>query len=134
MSIYPVSPRNAQSRSVADYVAAIGGLDGLRAILTKYWRSDRIEIFPRDSGQEWLEDRNVPKDLAELLTKGIEEAFCRGFLDDRRAVDMAVRRVQVLIEENMALPLTPVDEKRVFQLIRKNEDREWKQMIEMMQQ
>ena len=130
----PPSPRNAQSRSVADYVAAIGRLDGLRAILTKYWRSDRIEIFPRDSGLEWLEDRNVPKDLAELLTNGIEEALCRGFLDDRRAVDMAVCRVQLLIEENITMPLTPVDKERVLQLIRENEKHDWKLMIETMAQ
>ena len=31
-------------------------------------------------------------EMIELLTNGIEEALCRGFLDDRRAVDMAVRR------------------------------------------
>jgi len=72
-------------------------------------------------------------DLVDFLLD-LEEALCRGFLDDRRAVDMAVRRVQVLIEENMALPLTPVDEKRVFQLIRENEKHDWKLVIETMTQ
>ena len=127
----PPSPRNAQSRSVADYVAAIGGLDGLRAILTRYWRSDRMRIFQRDFGPEWLEDRNVPKDLAELLMNGIEEALFRGFLEEHRAVDMAVRRVQVLIEENITLPLMR-DKERVLQLIREKEEVDWKLITAMM--
>ena len=40
-------------------------------------------------------------DLVDFLLD-LEEALCRGFLDDRRAVDMAVRRVQhVMIETIM---------------------------------
>ena len=128
----PPSPRNAHwshGVTVATVVAGLGGLDGLRGILMQYWRSDKGYIL-----DGFLERRFVPKDLVELLTKGIEEAFCRGFLDDRRAVDMAVRRVQVLIEENITLPLTPVDETRVFQLIRENEKHDWKLVIETMTQ
>ena len=128
----PPSPRNAHwshGVTVATVVAGLGGLDGLRGILMQYWRSDKGYIL-----DGFLERRFVPKDLVELLTKGIEEAFCRGFLDARHAVDMAVRRVQVLIEENMTLPLTPVDEKRVFQLIRENEKHDFKLMIEKMTQ
>ena len=128
----PPSPRNAHwshGVTVATVVAGLGGLDGLRGILMQYWRSDKGYIL-----DGFLERRFVPKDLVELLTKGIEEAFCRGFLDDRRAVDMAVRRVRVLIEENITLPLTPVDETRVFQLIRENEKHDWKLVIETMTQ
>ena len=128
----PPSPRNAHwshGVKVATIVAGLGGLDGIRAILMEYWRADKVYIL-----DGFLERRFVPKDLVELLTKGIEEAFCRGVLDARHAVDMAVRRVQVLIEENMTLPLTPVDEKRVFQLIRENEKHDWKLMIEKMTQ
>jgi len=127
----PPSPRNAQSRSysVAAVVAAIGGLEreyfGLRAILTDYWRLNQFGICTLDG---------IPKDLAELLTNGIEEALGRGFLDDRRAVDMALRRVQLLIEENITLPLTPVDKERVLRLIRENEEDDWKLMIETMAQ
>ena len=73
----------------------------------------------------------MPKDLVELLTKGIEEAFCRGFLDARHAVDMAVRRVQVLIEENITLPLMR-DKERVLQLIREKEEVDWKLITAMM--
>ena len=128
----PPSPRNAHwshGVTVATVVAGLGGLDGLRGILMQYWRSDKGYIL-----DGFLERRFVPKDLVELLTKGIEEAFCRGFLDARHAVDMAVRRVQVLIEENITLPLTPVDETRVFQLIRENEKHDWKLVIETMTQ
>ena len=122
----PPSPRNAQSRSVADYVAAIGGLDGLRTILTKYWRSDKIEMYP----QVWLEV-HLPEDLVELLTNGIEEALCRGFLEEHHALFMAVRRVQLLIEKDITLPLAR-DKERVWQLIREKEEDDWKLMADMM--
>ena len=72
-------------------------------------------------------------DLVDFLLD-LDEALCRGFLDDRRAVDMAVRRVQLLIEENITLPLTPVDKERVLRLIRENEEDDWKLMIETMTQ
>ena len=79
-----------------------------------------------------MERRFVPKDLVELLTKGIEEAFCRGFLDDRRAIGMAVCRVQLLIGENITLPLTPVDKTRLAPLIRENEKHDWEHIRMMM--
>ena len=126
----PPSPRNPQPISVAAVVEGLGGLDGLIAILREYWSSDQFVMVYKP---EWLERRNVPKDIVDLLMD-LEEAICRGFLDDRRAVDMAVRRVQVLIEENITLPLTPVDETRVFQLIRENEKHDWKLVIETMTQ
>ena len=68
-------------------------------------------------------------DLVDFLLD-LDEALCRGFLDDRRAVDMAVRRVQLLIEENM-LPLTPAD-KEVLPLIREKEKDDWELMVDMM--
>jgi len=37
-----------------------------------------------------------------------------------------------LIEENITLPLTPVDEKRVLQLIRENEKHDWVHIRMMM--
>ena len=49
----------------------------------------------------------MPKEMIELLTKGIEEALCRGFLEARDALDMAGRRAELLIDENITLPLTP---------------------------
>ena len=69
-------------------------------------------------------------DLVDFLLD-LDEALCRGFLDDRRAVDMAVRRVQLLIEENVTLPLTPAD-KEVFPLIREKEKDDWELMVDMM--
>ena len=124
----PPSPRSALwARSVADVVAGLGGLEpGLRAILTKYWSPDQPNAVV-------AENCKVPQDLVDLL-KDLEEALCRGFLEEQRAVDMAVRRVQLLIEENITLPLTPVDKERVFQLIRENEEDDWKLMIETMAQ
>ena len=68
-------------------------------------------------------------DLVDFLLD-LDEALCRGFLDDRRAVDMAMRRVQLLIEENM-LPLTPAD-KEVLPLIREKEKDDWELMVDMM--
>ena len=125
----PPSPRNPHPISVAAVVAGFGHLDGLRAILTEYWRSDIIPKYP----PEWLEARNVPKEMIELLTNGIEEALCRGFLDLVRAVDMAVRRAELLIGENITLPLTR-DKERVLQLIREKEKHDFKLMIEKMTQ
>ena len=125
----PPSPRNAHwshGVTVATVVAALGGLDGLRAILMEHWSSDQINAVI-------AEDCKVPQALVDLLMD-LEEALCRGFLDGRHAVDMAVRRVQLLIEENITLPLTPVDKERVFQLIRENEEDDWKLMIETMTQ
>ena len=128
----PPSPRNSRwpadgcTISIATVVEVIGGLDGLRAILTKYWRSDRIDV----TMDVW--EVHMPRDMVDLLIPDLEEALCRGFLDDRRAVDMAVRRVRLLIEENITLPLTPVDEKRVLQLIRENEKHDWVHIRMMM--
>ena len=123
----PPSPRNPHPISVAAVVAGFGHLDGLRAILTEYWRSDIIPKYP----PEWLEARNVPKEMIELLTNGIEEALCRGFLDLVRAVDMAVRRAELLIGENITLPLTR-DKERVLQLIREKEEDDWKGIVRAM--
>ena len=124
----PPSPRNPQPISVATVVEGLGCLEGLRAILKEYWRPDQILAV---NVWEVLEERNVPKDLAELLTNGIEEAFCRGFLDDRRAVDMAVRRAEMLIEENITLPLAR-DKDRVYWLMQKMEEEHWKGIVDVM--
>ena len=122
----PPSPRNAQSRSVADYVAAIGGLDGLRTILTKYWRSDKIEMYP----QVWLEV-HLPEDLVELLTNGIEEALCRGFLEEHQALVMAMRRAELLISESITLPVAR-DKDRVYWLMQNMEEEDWKGIVDVM--
>ena len=123
----PPSPRNPQPISVAIVVAGLGGLDGLRAILTEYWRSDIIPKYP----PEWLEARNVPREMIDLLVNGIEEALCRGFLDLVRAVDMAVRRAQLLINENITLPLKR-DKDRVYWLMQDMEKEEWEGIVDAM--
>ena len=126
----PPSPRNARRISVAAYVKiCLGGLDGLlRAILAEYWRPDQILTV---NVWEVLEDRNVPKELAELLTNGLEEALYRGFLDDRRAVDMAVRRAELFIGENITLPLAR-DKDRVYWLMQRMEEEDWKDIVHAM--
>ena len=124
----PPSPRNPQPISVAAVVAGLGHLDGLRAILTAHWHPERISA---EYVEEGLEVHNMPEEMIELLTNGIEEAFWRGFLDDRRAVDMAVRRVQLLIEEDVTLPLAR-DKERVWQLIREKEEDDWKGIVDAM--
>ena len=124
----PPSPRNPQLISVAAVVEGLGGVDGLIAILREYWRSDQfVMVYKR----EWLERRNVPKDIVDLLMD-LEEAICRGFLDDSRAIGMAVCRVQLLIGENMTLPLTPADKTRLAPLIRENEKDDWEHIRMMM--
>ena len=124
----PPSPRNPQLISVAAVVEGLGGVDGLIAILREYWRSDQfVMVYKR----EWLERRNVPKDIVDLLMD-LEEAICRGFLDDCRAIGMAVCRVQLLIGENITLPLTPVDKTRLAPLIRENEKDDWEHIRMMM--
>ena len=123
----PPSPRNPQPISVAAVVAGLGGLDGIRAILTECWRSDPTEVYT----PEWLEARNVPKDLVELLTNGLEEALCRGFLEESRAVNMAVRRVELLISENITLPVAR-DKDRVYWLMQKMEEEDWKGIADVM--
>ena len=75
--------------------------------------------------------RGVPEDLAELLTNGLEEALYRGFLDDRRAVDMAVRRAELFIGENITLPLAR-DKDRVYWLMQKMEEEDWKGIVDVM--
>ena len=131
----PPSPRSAQKISVAAVVAALGGVDGLRAILMEYWRSDLDGPRAPDGeyliALEGLEAHNVPKDLSELLTNGIEEALCRGFLDGRNAVDMAVRRAELLIGENITLPVAR-DKDRVYWLMQNMEEEDWKLMADMM--
>ena len=134
----PPSPRSAQI-SVASVVAGLGGLDGLRAILMESWRSDPDGPRAPDGeyinascyAWEGLEAHNVPKDLVELLTNGIEEAFWRGFLDDRRAVDMAVRRAELLIGENITLPVAR-DKDRVYWLMQRMEEEDWKGIVDVM--
>ena len=124
----PPSPRNPQLISVAAVVEGLGGVDGLIAILREYWRSDQfVMVYKR----EWLERRNVPKDIVDLLMD-LEEAICRGFLDDCRAIGMAVCSVQLLIGENMTLPLTPADKTRLAPLIRENEKGDWEHIRMMM--
>ena len=73
----------------------------------------------------------MPEDLVELLTNGIEEALCRGFLNDDDAVGMAVRRAELLIGENITLPLAR-DKERVWQLIREKEEDDWKGIVDAM--
>ena len=121
----PPSPRNAQSRSysVAAVVAALGGLDGISKILMEYWHLNQFGICTLAV---------IPKDMVDLLIPDLEEALCRGFLDERRAVDMAVCRIQLLIEENIMLPLTPVDKTRLAPLIRENEKHDWEHIRKMM--
>ena len=45
---------------------------------------------------------------------------------------MAVCRIQLLIEENIMLPLTPVDKTRLAPLIRENEKHDWEHIRKMM--
>ena len=131
----PPSPRNAQPNSVATVVAGLGRLDGLRAILMEYWRSDpdgpRAPDGEYYTAFEGLLAQNVPKDLVELLTNGLEEALCRGFLEERRVVNMAVRRVELLISENITLPVAR-DKDRVFWLMQKMEEEDWKGIVDVM--
>ena len=133
----PPSPRNPQPISVAAVVEGLGGLDGLITILREYWRSDESDewdqfvMIYKPEWSEWLERRNVPKDIVDLLMD-LEEAICRGFLDDCRAIGMAVCRVQLLIGENMTLPLTPADKTRLAPLIRENEKHDWEHIRMMM--
>jgi len=131
----PPSPRNAQPNSVATVVAGLGRLDGLRAILMEYWRSDpdgpRAPDGEYYTAFEGLLAHNVPEDLAELLTNGLEEALYRGFLDDRRAVDMAVRRAELFIGENITLPLAR-DKDRVYWLMQRMEEEDWKDIVHAM--
>ena len=122
----PPSPRIALS--VASVVAGLGGLDGLRQILKEHWHPDRISA---EYVEEGLEAHNLPEEMIDLLTNGIEEALCRGFLDLVRAVDMAVRRAELLIGENITLPLTR-DKERVLQLIREKEEDDWKGIVRAM--
>ena len=101
----------------------------------EYWRSDpdgpRAPDGEYYTAFEGLLAQNVPEDLAELLTNGLEEALYRGFLDDRRAVDMAVRRAELFIGENITLPLAR-DKDRVWQLIREKEEDDWKGIVDAM--
>ena len=124
----PPSPRNPQPISVATVVAGLGGLDGLRGILTEHWHPDRISA---EYVEEGLEAHNMPEEMIELLTNGIEEALCRGFLEEHHALFMAVRRVQLLIEEDVTLPLAR-DKDRVWQLIREKEEDDWKGIVDAM--
>jgi hypothetical protein len=126
MSVADGASATPPPNSVAAYVTRLGGLDGLRTILTKYWRSGKIDMYP----QVWLEV-HLPEDLVELLTNGIEEALCRGFLDLVRAVDMAVRRAQLLINENITLPLKR-DKDRVYWLMQDMEKEEWEGIVDAM--
>ena len=121
----PPSPRNAQSRSYsfAAVVAALGGLDGISKILMEYWHLNQFGICTLAA---------IPKDMVDFLIPDLEEALGRGFLEEHRAVDMAVRRVQLLIEENTTLPLTPVDKTRLAPLIRENEKHDWEHIRMMM--
>ena len=125
----PPSPRNPQPISVAAVVAGLGGLDGLRKVLTEHWHPDRIVA---EYVEEGLEVHNMPEEMIELLTNGIEEALCRGFLEEHQALVMAIRRVELLIGENITLPLTPVDKTRVLQLIREKEEDDWKGIVDAM--
>ena len=93
-----------------------------------HWRPERISAGYVEEG---LGVHNMPEEIIELLTNGIEEALCRGFLNDDDAVGMAVRRAELLIGENITLPLAR-DKERILQLIREKEEDDWKLMADMM--
>ena len=80
---------------------------------------------------EGLLAHHVPEELAELLTNGIEEAFCRGFLEEPHAQDMVVRRAELLISENITLPVAR-DKDRVYWLMQNMEDEDWKGIVDVM--
>ena len=73
----------------------------------------------------------MPEEIIELLTNGIEEALCRGFLEEHHALFMAVRRVELLISENITLPLAR-DKDRVYWLMQKMEEEDWKGIVDVM--
>ena len=103
-------------------------VDGLRQILKEHWHPDRISA---EYVEEGLEAHNLPEEMIDLLTNGIEEALCRGFLEEHHALFMAVRRVQLLIEKDITLPLAR-DKERVWQLIREKEEDDWKGIVDAM--
>ncbi len=70
----------------------------------------------------------LPEDLVELLTNGIEEALCRGFLEEHQALVMAMRRAELLIGENITLPLAR-DKDRVYWLMQRMEEEDWKGIV-----
>ena len=73
----------------------------------------------------------MPEEIIELLTNGIEEALCRGFLEEHHALFMAVRRVELLISENITLPLAR-DKDRVYWLMQRMEEEDWKDIVHAM--
>ena len=76
----------------------------------------------------------MPEEIIELLTNGIEEALCRGFLEEHHALFMAVRRVELLISENITLPLTRDMMERVFPLMQAMEKEEWEGILRAMKE
>jgi len=94
----------------------------------EHWRPERISAGYVEEG---LGVHNMPEEIIELLTNGIEEALCRGFLEEHHALFMAVRRVELLISENITLPLAR-DKDRVWQLIREKEEDDWKGIVDAM--
>ena len=80
--------------------------------------------------QVWLEV-HLPEDLVELLTNGIEEALCRGFLEEHQALVMAMRRAELLISENITLPVAR-DKDRVYWLMQNMEEEDWKGIVDVM--
>ena len=69
---------------------------------------------------------NTTLDEAITLADGLKRRIGRV-----RAVDMAVRRAELLIGENITLPLTR-DKERVLQLIREKEEDDWKGIVRAM--
>ena len=99
-----------EAEAVLDADLGLGGLDAFLEDF-KTWEREGLAKEP------WPSLRAVPpEDIQELMITGLRERVASGDLADDIAVGVACGRMEMLIKEKVASPVTAADKARMLQM------------------
>ena len=99
-----------EAEAVMDADLGLGGLDAFLEEF-KTWEREGLAKEP------WPSLCAVPpEDIQELMVTGLRERVASGDLADDIAVGVACGRMEMLIKEKVASPVTPADKARMLQI------------------